>query len=147
MRSDLVVVSTPSLAFSAGLVEAEEPVGVQALRPKLAVQAFERVVGRFARPAEVECDTAHESPQIELPANELRPVIEPDRLRVTDLSANPFERLDSTAAAAIDRALALNPNSALAWSVRGWILGWQNRPDSAIEAHQQAIRLSPLDPL
>ena len=33
------------------------------------------------------------------------------------------------------------------WSVRGWVLGWQNRPDSAIEAHQQAIRLSPLDPL
>ncbi len=49
--------------------------------------------------------------------------------------------------AAIDRALALNPNSALAWGVRGWVLGLQNQLIPAIEAQQQAIRLSPLDPL
>jgi TolB-like protein/tetratricopeptide (TPR) repeat protein len=53
----------------------------------------------------------------------------------------------STALAGVDRALALNPNSAVAWSARGWILGFQNQPDPAIEAHQQAIRLSPFDPL
>src|SRR5213078_1794293 len=61
VRSHLVVVSTPSLAFSACLVEAEEPIGVQALSPKLAVQAFDEcVVGRLAGPAEVESDAAHE---------------------------------------------------------------------------------------
>ena len=66
VRAHLVVVSTPSLAFSSRLVEAEEPVGVQALRTELAVQAFdEGVVGRLAGPAEVERDTAHKGPEIE----------------------------------------------------------------------------------
>ncbi len=53
----------------------------------------------------------------------------------------------AAALAAIDRALALNPNSALAWAARGWVLGMQNQLIRAIEAQQQAIRLSPLDPL
>jgi adenylate cyclase len=46
---------------------------------------------------------------------------------------------------AIERALALNPNSALAWNFNGWLQGFSNRPAPAIEALQRAIRLSPLD--
>ncbi len=72
---------------------------------------------------------------------------EPDALSMAGSTISFLAGEHSTAVSAIDRALALNPNSALAWSVRGWVLGWQNQPDSAIEAHQQAIRLSPLDPL
>ncbi len=53
----------------------------------------------------------------------------------------------AAALAAIDRALALNPNSALSWAARGWVLAMQNQLVPAIEAEQQAIRLSPLDPL
>ena len=53
----------------------------------------------------------------------------------------------ATAASALDRALSINPNSAAAWSMRGWVLGFRNQPVAAIEAHQQAMRLSPLDPL
>ena len=61
--SFLVVVSTPSLAFLHGVVEAHEPVLVQALRPELAVEAFdERIVGRLARPAEVQGDAVLEGP-------------------------------------------------------------------------------------
>jgi cytochrome c-type biogenesis protein CcmH/NrfG len=49
------------------------------------------------------------------------------------------------AATAIDRALALNPNSAHAWMVRGYV----SLPESAaaIEAFERAIRLNPLDRL
>src|SRR5438105_15406109 len=66
VRSHLVVVSTPSLAFSACLVEAEEPIGVQALSSKLAVQAFDEcIVGRLAGPAEVESDAVLVSPAVE----------------------------------------------------------------------------------
>ena len=55
MWPNLAIVSVPSLAFSHGVVEAHEPVLVQALRPELAVEQFdEHVVGRLARPAEVE---------------------------------------------------------------------------------------------
>jgi len=52
----------------------------------------------------------------------------------------------ATGLRAIERALAFNPNSALAWNFCGWLHGWSNRPDSAIEALHRAIRLSPLDP-
>jgi len=55
VRSDLVVALTPSLAFSARFVEAEEPVHVQTFSAELAVQAFdEGVVRRLAGPTEVE---------------------------------------------------------------------------------------------
>lgn len=47
---------------------------------------------------------------------------------------------------AIERALELNPNSALAWNFNGWVQGFSNCPALAIEALQRAMRLSPLDP-
>jgi TolB-like protein len=46
---------------------------------------------------------------------------------------------------AIERALALNPNSAHAWSICGWARAFCNRPVPAIEALQRAMRLSPVD--
>ena len=53
----------------------------------------------------------------------------------------------ATAASVIDRALALNSNSAQAWMASGWVQTILNRPQPAIEALQRAMRLSPLDPL
>ena len=52
---------------------------------------------------------------------------------------------DGGATAAVDRALTLNPNSALAWTVQGTVLGNLDQPDPAIEAFERAMRLSPLD--
>jgi adenylate cyclase len=51
------------------------------------------------------------------------------------------------AVAVLDRALAVNPNSAGAWRVRGFLYPWRNQPEMAIEACEQARRLSPFDPL
>jgi tetratricopeptide (TPR) repeat protein len=50
------------------------------------------------------------------------------------------------AAAALDRALALNPNAAHAWLARGNIHALRNQPEAAIEAIERARRLSPFDP-
>jgi adenylate cyclase len=50
------------------------------------------------------------------------------------------------AAAALDRALALNPNAAHAWMARGYIHALSNQPEAAIEAIERARRLSPFDP-
>ena len=50
------------------------------------------------------------------------------------------------AAAALDRALALNPNAAHAWLARGNIHAARNQPEAAIEAIERARRLSPFDP-
>ena len=54
--------------FSPRFVEIHERIGVQTLGPKLPVQGFDiGVVGRLARPAEVECDPAQERPIDEFP--------------------------------------------------------------------------------
>src|SRR5262249_31461629 len=50
------------------------------------------------------------------------------------------------AAAAVDRALALNPNAAHAWLVRGNIHALRNQPEAAIKAVERTRRLSPFDP-
>jgi len=51
----------------------------------------------------------------------------------------------AVAATAVDRALALNPNSAHAWMVRGYVS--LPHPDIAIEAFERAMRLNPFDRL
>src|SRR5882672_6584182 len=47
----------------------------------------------------------------------------------------------------IDRALALNPNLAAAWSASGWVRAFLGKTDEATEHLARAMRLSPLDPL
>ena len=47
----------------------------------------------------------------------------------------------------IDRAVALNPNAAIAWLLKGWFHANLSQPQPAIEAFSRAMRLSPLDPL
>jgi TolB-like protein/tetratricopeptide (TPR) repeat protein len=50
------------------------------------------------------------------------------------------------AAAFIDQSLAINPNSALAWTLSAWTRVWRGEPDLALEHAAKAERLSPLDP-
>jgi len=46
-----------------------------------------------------------------------------------------------------ERALLLNPNSATALATRGYICALRNQPEQAIQSFEQALRLSPFDPL
>jgi TolB-like protein len=50
------------------------------------------------------------------------------------------------AAAFMDRGLAVNPNTAQAWTLSGWLRVWRGEPDLALEHLGHAMRLSPLDP-
>jgi adenylate cyclase len=47
----------------------------------------------------------------------------------------------------IERAVAIDPNSAWAWSRLGWLDNYSDRPQLAIEKFERALRLSPLDPM
>jgi TolB-like protein len=47
----------------------------------------------------------------------------------------------------IDRALALNPNLATAWSSSGWLKVWTGEPDAAIKHFEHFKRFSPFDHL
>ena len=71
---------------------------------------------------------------------------DPDALWMAGHTIGQFAGDFSTATNAIDRALALNPNAAHAWNMRGWLHLYVDRSDAAIEAFTHAIRLSPLDP-
>ncbi len=53
----------------------------------------------------------------------------------------------SAGAALIDRALALNPNLAVAWNTSGWMKIILGEPDLAIEHYARSVRLNPRDPL
>jgi len=67
---------------------------VQAFGPDLAVESFgEPVVGRFARPLEVQRGVVGIGPKIEVARDELAAFVDPDRSRIHDLPTDPFERL------------------------------------------------------
>jgi hypothetical protein len=61
-------------------------VGVHALGPDTTVESLGKgVVGRLARPGEVEDDTTGIGPQIEITADELAALIHPDGLGIADI--------------------------------------------------------------
>ena len=45
-----------------------------------------------------------------------------------------------------DRAVALNPNSYVAWSTRGRVYRIAGQPEKAVRSFERAIRMSPVDP-
>ncbi|HTG17369.1 MAG TPA: tetratricopeptide repeat protein, partial [Blastocatellia bacterium] len=46
-----------------------------------------------------------------------------------------------------DRAVALNPDSHIAWFCRGWVYKIAGLPEEAVGSLERAIRMSPVDPL
>jgi adenylate cyclase len=46
----------------------------------------------------------------------------------------------------VDRAIALNPNSFLAWGCRGQVYRIAGLPEEAVRSFEHAIRMSPVDP-
>jgi adenylate cyclase len=62
-------------------------------------------------------------------------------------AAHTFVRNYGTARVLLERALALDPNAAWAWSRLGWLENYSDRPERALENFERALRLSPLDPM
>lgn len=66
---------------------------VQTLRAQAAVERFDkRIVRRFAGPAEVERDVVLIGSQIEVARDELRALIDADRVGIADVCADALER-------------------------------------------------------
>jgi adenylate cyclase len=51
------------------------------------------------------------------------------------------------AARLLEKALALDPNSAWAWNRSGWLQTYLGNPDISIDHFESALRLSPFDPM
>ena len=90
----LIIVSAPILHLFSRVGKRQEPVRVQAFRPEPAIEGFnERVIRGFAGPREVQCHAMGVCPQVQIPANEFRALVNPDRLRIADGAAHAFQRL------------------------------------------------------
>ena len=82
MRPILIVVSEPSLHLFGRIRKGQEPVLVQAFSPEPTVERLdEGVVGRLPWPREVERDALGIGPQVEIAADELGALVDPDRKR------------------------------------------------------------------
>ena len=96
VRSDLVIVSTPSLAFPPRLGEAEEPARVQALGAQATIERFdEGIVGLLARSSEVERDTILIGSVVQYLRYELGATIDTNRARHTPSSQDPRYLIDN----------------------------------------------------
>ncbi len=62
-------------------------------------------------------------------------------------TVHTFVRNFGAARVLLQRAVALDPNSAWAWSRLGWLSTYADRPSEAKEQFEKALRLSPLDPM
>jgi adenylate cyclase len=71
-----------------------------------------------------------------------------DPLILTVLGAvHTFARNYGAARILLERAVVLDPNAAWAWSRLGWLETYADRPDEALTHFEQALRLSPVDPM
>lgn len=71
---------------------------------------------------------------------------DPDALRVAGFIAGFLRRDYQAGLDLLDRALAIDPNAAIAWFTRGTINVWAGETESAIAEFEKASRLSPHDP-
>lgn len=62
-------------------------------------------------------------------------------------AVHTFVRNYGTARVLLERALALDPNGAWAWSRLGWLENYADQPQKAIGNFERALRLSPIDPM
>ena len=62
-------------------------------------------------------------------------------------TVHTFVRNFGAARVLLERALAIDPNCAWAWSRLGWIESYTDQSDKGIEYFERAIRLSPIDPM
>lgn len=72
----------------------------------------------------------------------------PDDERVLAFSAFVFAFLNDEferASVLAERAIELNPNQSLAWTILGWANAWLGEPERARAAFDHTVRLNPLD--
>jgi adenylate cyclase len=62
-------------------------------------------------------------------------------------AVHTFVRNHGTARVLLERAVALDPNAAWAWSRLGWLENYTDQPQKAIGSFERALRLSPIDPM
>jgi len=95
-----VVIPPPGLNLVPGIIQADEPVLIRAFLPEPAVEGLDiSVVGRLPRTGKVQSDVIPIGPEIGVPRNELRAIINPNRSGSPTMLHVPLQDLDHLAAA------------------------------------------------
>ena len=86
MRTNAIVIIPPSFCHALCFIERQKPVLVQTLVAKPTIERLnERIIRWLSWPAEVELYAVEVSPQIQAPRNELRSVVDSNRLWLATL--------------------------------------------------------------
>lgn len=145
--TNFVVFSAPSHAFSGRVVEAHEPVCIQAFRAELAVRALDKgIVGRFAQPREVQGDVALVGPEVKVTGDELAALVDPDRPRQADFGADPFEHLNQFRGEEADLRVAALGSPHVSSPIPDTILNWKIPARSGPANGKQVTRPKPYQP-
>ena len=92
MRTDAIVVLPPRFCHGSGLVERLEPMLVQALIVKPAVEPIDHCVIRgLSWPAEVELHAVEVGPQIQAPRDEFWAVVDSNACRLSTLGSHVLQ--------------------------------------------------------
>ena len=76
MGTHLIIVLPPLVNLVPGILQRQEPMGIEAFLPQAPIEAFHLgIVGRFVRTAEVELDPALICPLVQGLGRELRAVV------------------------------------------------------------------------
>jgi len=94
-----VVIPSPSFNLGPGIIQAQEPVLIEAFLPEPAVEGLDiSVVRRLPRSGKVQSDVIPVSPKIDVLRDEFRAIINPDRPRSPVILHDPLQDLDYLAA-------------------------------------------------
>ena len=95
----IVVVLTPCFNLLSGIVDRKEPVFVQTLRAKTAVERFDkRIICGFPRTAEVESHFVGISPLVENLRSKFRTIVDSNRPGQRTIETNSSQSIDDISA-------------------------------------------------
>lgn len=130
-------------AMLRSLATIAELVPTHPMPPALLAQAYAHLVMQgWSRDVETDAaaGTRHAGTALRLMTEETPAVLSMAGHALSVLARDPMAALPL-----LDRALALNPNSAAGHERRGWVLCHAGQPEAALTPFRAALRLSPLD--
>ena len=119
-----------------------DPRHIAAARIAAQVLAF-RVAQGWSKDAKTDYEESIRLGRLALDIDDTDPEMLAQWGRGLGFMSNEYDSAKTT----VDQAVTINPNSAYAWTQRGWTYRYMKQPEDALYSFERAIRLNPLDPM